>query len=142
MKNRPREIDGTMVIMPPLESDYHKNTRAKLRDYHQEIAYTMTMHGDHDEVPTLLFAGAAFLVLQRAFTFFVKCRIMKRCRLYLHRRYYQRMGKVYTHAVVEMYGYNSQLCTLDNFCLMVENRLKQECWCNVKKFTLNRFVNL
>lgn len=131
---------GDYPLRPTYPSHIH---HPRLRDRHSEIAYTTTWRGDNDEIPTLLFAGAGYKLLKKVLTWFVQRKYMiSGCSLYLKYRPYQRVGKVSIHEVVELHGFDSHLCSLDDFCLMIEKRLLDECWCNVTRYSLNRFVNL
>lgn len=114
------------------------------RDYHREVAWTIDYRGDNDDVPTLLFVGAGYTLIKAIFIqmFGNKSYLFSGFRLYRDYYHYQRQGKAWVRIAIELRNYNFNMMPFEDLGLILANKIKQQCLCNIKFVKLAKFLNL
>lgn len=114
------------------------------RENLHRIAYTETMRGDKDDIPTLLFYGAPFALLKDA------CEALYRMmngmvkNLVIGHEHSCRWmnGKCYWRTTIQIIGLNEQFISLKEFVLLIISKMKRLSNCTIRHYRLETFVNL
>lgn len=119
-----------------------KAGRPTKRRYQHRIAYTETMRGINDDIPTLLFYAPAALVkdacqyLYKLMQGSVEDVIVvpsHSCRV--------KNSKCYWRTEVQVIGLDENLMSFDSFSLMLVHRMEVICNCKVRHLKLETFLN-
>ncbi len=119
-----------------------KAGRPTKRRYLHRIAYTETMRGINDDVPTLLFYAPAALVkdacqylykLMQGSVEDITVVPSHSCRV--------KNGKCYWRTEVQVLGLDENLMSFDSFTLMLVHRIEVICNCKVRHLKLETFLN-
>ena len=131
--------------MPTLQDSYIKMPFVpKNRIEKHRIAYTMLMRGDNFDVPTLLFYGAPFLLVRDACQMIYKCMAGNVRNLYISREHSCRFrnGKCYWRIAVTIVGLNESFLALGEFVCMLVSCMKRLCYCKIRHYRTETFLNL
>ena len=131
--------------MPTLQDSYIKMPSvSKNRMVKHRIAYTMLMRGDNFDVPTLLFYGAPFLLVRDACQMIFKCMSGNVKNLYIAREHSCRFrnGKCYWRIAVTIVGLNESFLALEEFVCMLVSCMKRLCYCKIRHYRTETFLNL
>ena len=131
--------------MPTLQDSYIKMPFvSKNRMEKHRIAYTMLMRGDNFDVPTLLFYGAPFLLVRDACQMIYKCMSGNVRNLYITREHSCRFrnGKCYWRIAVTIVGLNESFLALEEFVCMLVSCMKRLCYCKIRHYRTETFLNL
>lgn len=112
--------------------------------YRHRIAYTETMRGLQDDVPTLLFLGAPFPLLKETCQYLYKLMDGKVKNLTVSWEHSCRVrnGKHYWRIAVGIMGLDEQSLSLQEFTLLIVAYMKRVCHCTVRHFRTETFLNL
>lgn len=129
----------------PRRARYHRTKSGKaLTDYVHRIAYTSTFRGVNDDIPTLLFLGAPFALLQDVCT--PLCRWMDGAvaDITIQREHSCRRknGKHYWRIAVGIIGLDEYVISYDEFVKLIVNKIKTTANCTVRHYQLETFLNL
>lgn len=143
--NRPNEdydVFDPVPLFPP--ADAKRRGRKPIRDGHREIAWTIDYRGDNDDIPTLLFVGAGYTLIKKIFfrMFGKGSAVFNGFKLYRDYFHYQRQGKAWVRMAVELKNLNTDMLSLMDLGNIIERQIKQECLCEIKYVTLNKFLNI
>ncbi len=108
------------------------------------IAYTETTRGLNDEIPTLLFIGAPWLLLKDVCE--PLCRMMTGhlhdITLRLEHACIQRNGHHYWRIAVGIIGLDEAFISMKEFICMLLSKMEHTATCNIKRFNTEPFLNL
>lgn len=121
-----------------------KQGRPTSYKYLQTIAYTETMRGLNDDIPTLLFYGASLELLKDTCKYIFKLMNGNVGNLLISKEHSCRIhnGKCYRRTMIQIIGLNEKLISLKEFTLLLISRMKFICNCTIKYFRLGTFLNL
>lgn len=145
LKYKPDDELPTLDVVPIIPYITTKNGLCHFKhDYHREIAWTIDYRGDNDDIPTLLYAGAGYTLVKKAFVqmFGKSSMLCNGLTLYRDFSFYLRQGRLNEYMAVEFKDFNSRVMTLQELGKVMENVMKRICWCNIKYVTLNKFLNI
>lgn len=131
--------------MPTLQDTYIKMPFVpKKRTEKHRIAYTMLMRGDNFDVPTLLFYGAPFLLVKDACQMIYKYISGNVKNLYIDREHSCRFrnGKCYWRIAVTIVGLNEHFFALEEFVWMLVSCMQRLCYCKIRHYRTETFLNL
>ena len=131
--------------MPTLQDTYIKMPFVpKKRIEKHRIAYTMLMRGDDFDVPTLLFYGAPFLLVKDTCQMIYKAMSGNVKNLYIDREHSCRFrnGKCYWRIAVTIVGLNTAFLALGEFVLMLVSCMQRLCYCKIRHYRTETFLNL
>ncbi len=131
--------------MPTLQDTYIKMPFVpKKRMEKHRIAYTMLMRGDDFDVPTLLFYGAPFLLVKDTCEKIFKAMAENVKNLYIDREHSCRFknGKCYWRIAVTIVGLNTAFLALKEFVLMLVSCMQRLCYCKIRHYRTETFLNL
>lgn len=131
--------------MPTLQDTYIKMPFVpKKRIEKYRIAYTMLMRGDDFDVPTLLFYGAPFLLVKDTCEMIYKAMSGYVKNLYIDREHSCRFrnGKCYWRIAVTIVGLNTAFLALKDFLLMLVSCMQRLCYCKIRHYRTETFLNL
>lgn len=116
----------------------------KMRKEKHRIAYTMLMRGDDFDVPTLLFYGAPFLLVKDTCEMIYKAVSGNVKNLYIDREHSCRFrnGKCYWRIAVTIVGLNTAFLALKEFVLMLVSCMQRLCYCKIRHYRTETFLNL
>lgn len=116
----------------------------KMRKEKHRIAYTMLMRGDDFDVPTLLFYGAPFLLVKDTCEKIFKAMAGNVKNLYIDREHSCRFknGKCYWRIAVTIVGLNTAFLALKEFVLMLVSCMQRLCYCKIRHYRTETFLNL
>ncbi len=112
--------------------------------YLHRIAYTETFRGLADDVPTLLFYGAPFLLLRDAcgHLFKVLAGKVKNLLIQWEHSCRRRNGKCYWRVAVSVIRLDEHFLSLKEFTLLLVSHMQRICNCTVRHYRLETFLNL
>ena len=131
--------------MPTLQDTYKKMPIVpKQRMEKHRIAYTMLMRGGDFDVPTLLFYGAPFLLVKDTCQMIYKAMSGNVKNLYIDREHSCRFrnGKCYWRIAVTIVGLNTAFLALGEFVLMLVSCMQRLCYCKIRHYRTETFLNL
>lgn len=131
--------------MPTLQDTYIKMPFVpKMRKEKHRIAYTLLMRGDDFDVPTLLFYGAPFLLVKDTCEKIFKAMAGNVKNLYIDREHSCRFknGKCYWRIAVTIVGLNTAFLALKEFVLMLVSCMQRLCYCKIRHYRTETFLNL
>lgn len=131
--------------MPTLQDTYIKMPFVpKMRMEKHRIAYTMLMRGDDFNVPTILFYGAPFLLVKDTCEMIYKAMSGYVKNLYIDREHSCRFrnGKCYWRIAVTIVGLNTAFLALKDFLLMLVSCMQRLCYCKIRHYRTETFLNL
>ena len=131
--------------MPTLQDTYIKMPFVpKKRMEKHRIAYTMLMRGDDFDVPTLLFYGVPFLLAKDTCEKIFKAMAGNVKNLYIDREHSCRFknGKCYWRIAVTIVGLNEPFLTLKEFVWMFVSCMQRLCYCKIRHYRTETFLNL
>lgn len=136
-----------LLSLPYIPNRKGQNPRQNNRSpypFIHRIAYTETMRGLYDEVPTLLFYGAPFRLLQDVCVYLFKMMQGKVKNLIVDRERSCRWknGKCYWRTMIRIVELDEQFISLREFTRMILYRMQTVCNCTVRHYKLEVFVNL
>lgn len=114
------------------------------RENLHRIAYTEDMRGDKDNIPTLLFYGAPFVLLKDVCEPIYRMMDGKVRNLVIDHEHSCRWknGKCYWRTMIRIYGLDEQFISLKEFIFLLIAKMKRICNCTVRHYRLETFVNL
>lgn len=114
------------------------------RENLHRIAYTEDMRGDKDNIPTLLFYGAPFVLLKDVCEPIYRMMDGKVRNLVIDWEHSCRWrnGKCYWRTMIRIYGLDEQFISLKEFIFLLIAKMKRICNCTVRHYRLETFVNL
>ena len=120
-----------------------RRTKPTPHPYLHRIAYTETVRGLHDEIPTLLF-HAPFALLKDACEYLYKMMAdrMSNIRVIQEHSCRRKNGKCYWRVAVQIIGLDEQFMSLGEFTKMLVHRMTSICNCKVRHYRLETFLNL
>ncbi len=108
------------------------------------IAYTETVRGYRDEIPTLLFLGAPWFLLQDVCE--AVCRMMdgkvKDITLQWEHSCRRKNGKHYWRIAVGIIGLDEAFISMKEFVGLIVSKMTRTAACVVKRFNIEPFLNL
>ncbi len=128
----------------PNRQNKKKLGRPTPHPYLHRIAYTETMRGVYDEIPTLLFYGAPFELLKDACQHIFDIMNGKVGNLIIDHEHSCRVrnGKCYWRVLVKIINLDENFISMDEFVLLLISYMKRICNCTVKHYRLEPFLNL
>lgn len=121
-----------------------KAGRPTVHTYTHAIAYTETVRGIDDDIPTMLFLGAPWRLLQDVCTDL--CRMMRgNLRDITLRREHScraRNGKNYWRVAVGILGLNEEFISLAEFESLIVAKILRTANCTVRHYKTEPFLNL
>lgn len=136
------DVYDIIPIMPPQIPDMLGNCRFKL-DYSRNIVFALAYRGIKDDIPTFMFAGSGYTLPKKVFRSLLgENSPLKAFSIYQEHPACWRNGKVWWRTIIELTDFNEQMIGIKEFALIVRERMKKECWCNVEIITLNKFLNV
>lgn len=143
--NKPNDdvnVYDIVPIFPPQTADMKGNCRLLL-DYRRSIAMAIAYRGIKDDVPTFMFAGSGYTLPKKVFRSLLgKSSPLKSFSIYQEHPTVWRNGKAWWRTVVEMTEFDTQMISVEDFALIVCGRMQKECWCEVERMTLYKFLNV
>ena len=121
-----------------------KRGRPSIHTYTHAIAYTETMRGIDDDIPTMLFIGAPWRLLQDVCTDL--CKMMRGKLQDITLRYEHscrvRNGKNYWRIAVGILGLDEGFISLREFESLIVAKMQRTANCTVKYYKTEPFLNL
>lgn len=123
-----------------IQQRHRKLSRYRLQ---HSFAYTETMRGLRDDIPTLLF-NAPFALLKDACEYL--CKMMagsiEDIIIYPSHSCRRKNGKLYWRQEVQIIGLNTEFLTIESLSAMIVHRMEAICNCRIKHYRLEKFLNL
>jgi|GEM_PF-613489 hypothetical protein len=118
--------------------------RPIIHEYLHRIAYTETMRGNEDEIPTLLFYGAPFALLKDACCHIHKtmCGNVRDLKIKLEHSCRHKNGKCYWRYAVSVIDLNEHFISFKEFTLLLIAHIRNICNCAIRHYRLETFLNL
>lgn len=118
--------------------------RPIIHEYLHRIAYTKTMRGNEDEIPTLLFYGAPFALLKDACCHIHKtmCGNVRDLKIKLEHSCRHKNGKCYWRYAVSVIDLNEHFISFKEFTLLLIAHIRNICNCAIRHYRLETFLNL
>jgi hypothetical protein len=132
-----------------LDRPYHPNKairqgRKTKHEYLHRIAYTEVVRGLYDEIPTLLFIGAPFELLQDVCS--PICRMMqgrvKDITLEWEHSCRCKNGKHYWRIAVGIVGLDEHFISMGEFIKLIVSKMTRTANCTVRHYKTETFLNL
>lgn len=130
--------------IPNLRDRKKDKGRPIIHEYLHRIAYTETMRGNEDEIPTLLFYGAPFALLKDACCHIHKmmCGNVRDLKIKLEHSCRHKNGKCYWRYAVSVIDLNEHFISFKNFTLLLIAHIRNICNCAIRHYRLETFLNL
>ena len=130
--------------IPNLKDKKKGTGRPIIHDYLHRIAYTETMRGNEDEIPTLLFYGAPFALLKDACCHIHKtmCGNVRDLKIKLEHSCRHKNGKCYWRYAVSVIDLNEHFLSFKEFTLLLIAHIRNICNCAIRHYRLETFLNL
>lgn len=130
--------------IPNLKDKKKGKGRPIIHDYLHRIAYTETMRGNEDEIPTLLFYGAPFALLKDACCHIHKtmCGNVRDLKIKLEHSCRHKNGKCYWRYAVSVIDLNEHFISFKEFTLLLIAHIRNICNCAIRHYRLETFLNL
>lgn len=130
--------------IPNLRDRKKGNGRPIIYEYLHRIAYTETMRGNEDEIPTLLFYGAPFALLKDACCHIHKtmCGNVRDLKIKLEHSCRHKNGKCYWRYAVSVIDLNEHFISFKEFTLLLIAHIRNICNCAIRHYRLETFLNL
>lgn len=127
----------------PNRKNISKAGRHSKHNFLHRFAYTETMRGLDDEIPTLLFY-APFELLRDVCSYFYPLMSgrVKDLRISESHSCRRKNGKNYWRTEVQIIGLDEQFISLTEFTRMLVHKCKTICNCTVRHYRLETFLNL
>lgn len=121
-----------------------KKGRPSPHAYIHRIAYTETMRGIDDDIPTLLFIGAPWMLLRDVCVSLVKMMDghLKDITLQLEHSCRVKNGKHYWRIAVGIIDLDERLISYSEFVKLLVSKILYVANCSVRHFRLETFLNL
>lgn len=119
--------------------------RPSTHSYLHRFAYTETMRGLRDDIPTLLFIAPEKLLIdacQYLFDFLYKSGNVGNILIAREHSCRRKNGKIYWRTSVQIINLNEQLISFQEFTQMLLHRMKTICNCTIRHYRLDPFLNL
>lgn len=136
----------SLFLLPYVPKKRLKRERSPFvstHNYLHRIAYTETVRGLRDDIPTLLF-HAPFALLKETCQHLYKLMDgkVKNLRICNEHSCRVRNGKSYWMVAVQIIGLDEHFISLQEFTLMLVNHIQRVCNCTVRHYRLETFLNL
>lgn len=119
-----------------------KAGRPSFRKYLHRIAYTETMRGVKDDVPTLLFYAPFALCRDVAQHIYQVLRgNLKNIKVVPSHSCRRKNGKCYWRTEVQVFELNEELINFESFSQMFVHRMETICNCKIRYLKLETFLN-
>lgn len=130
--------------IPNLRDRKKDKGRPIIHEYLHRIAYTETMRGNEDEIPTLLFYGAPFALLKDACCHIHKtmCGNVRDLKIKLEHSCRHKNGKCYWRYAVSVIDLNEHFISFKEFTLLLIAHIRNICNCAIRHYRLETFLNL
>lgn len=130
--------------IPNLRDRKKDKGRPIIHEYLHRIAYTETMRGNEDEIPTLLFYGAPFALLKDACCHIHKtmCGNVRDLKIKLEHSCRHKNGKCYWRYAVSVIDLNEHFISFKDFTLLLIAHIRNICNCAIRHYRLETFLNL
>lgn len=130
--------------IPNLRDRKKDKGRPIIHEYLHRIAYTETMRGNEDEIPTLLFYGAPFALLKDACCHIHKtmCGNVRDLKIKLEHSCRHKNGKCYWRYAVSVIDLNEHFISFQEFTLLLIAHIRNICNCAIRHYRLETFLNL
>lgn len=130
--------------IPNLRDRKKDKGRPIIHEYLHRIAYTETMRGNEDEIPTLLFYGAPFALLKDACCHIHKtmCGNVRDLKIKLEHSCRYKNGKCYWRYAVSVIDLNEHFISFKEFTLLLIAHIRNICNCAIRHYRLETFLNL
>ena len=130
--------------IPNLRDRKKDKGRPIIHEYLHRIAYTETMRGNEDEIPTLLFYGAPFALLKDACCHIHKtmCGNVRDLKIKLEHSCRHKNGKCYWRYAVSVIDLNAHFISFKEFTLLLIAHIRNICNCAIRHYRLETFLNL
>lgn len=130
--------------IPNLRDRKKDKGRPIIHEYLHRIAYTETMRGNEDEIPTLLFYGAPFALLKDACCHIHKtmCGNVRDLKIKLEHSCRNKNGKCYWRYAVSVINLNEHFISFKEFTLLLIAHIRNICNCAIRHYRLETFLNL
>lgn len=130
--------------IPNLRDRKKDKGRPIIHEYLHRIAYTETMRGNEDEIPTLLFYGAPFALLKDACCHIHKmmCGNVRDLKIKLEHSCRHKNGKCYWRYAVSVIDLNAHFVSFKEFTLLLIAHIRNICNCAIRHYRLETFLNL
>lgn len=130
--------------IPNLRDRKKDKGRPIIHEYLHRIAYTETMRGNEDEIPTLLFYGAPFALLKDACCYIHKtmCGNVRDLKIKLEHSCRHKNGKCYWRYAVSVINLNEHFISFKEFTLLLIAHIRNICNCAIRHYRLETFLNL
>lgn len=130
--------------IPNLKDRKKGQGRPIIHEYLHRIAYTETMRGNEDEIPTLLFYGAPFALLKDACCHIHKtmCGNVGDLKIKLEHSCRHMNGKCYWRYAVSVIDLNEHFLSFKEFTLLLIAHIRNICNCAIRHYRLETFLNL
>lgn len=130
--------------IPYLRNRKKGKGRPIIHEYLHRIAYTETMRGNEDEIPTLLFYGAPFALLKDACCHIHKtmCGNVRDLKIKLEHSCRHKNGKCYWRYAVSVIDLNEHFISFKEFTLLLIAHIRNICNCAIRHYRLETFLNL
>ena len=130
--------------IPNLKNKKKSRGRPLVHDYLHRIAYTETMRGNEDEIPTLLFYGAPFDLLKDACLHIHKMMDGKvsDLKIKLEHSCRYRNGKCYWRYAVSVIDLDECFISFKEMTLLLIAHISNISNCAIRHFRLETFLNL
>jgi hypothetical protein len=130
--------------IPNLRDRKKDKGRPIIHEYLHRIAYTETMRGNEDEIPTLLFYGAPFALLKDACCHIHKtmCGNVRDLKIKLEHSCRHKNGKCYWRYAVSVINLNEHFISFKEFTLLLIAHIRNICNCAIRHYRLETFLNL
>lgn len=130
--------------IPNLRDRKKDKGRPIIHEYLHRIAYTETMRGNDDEIPTLLFYGAPFALLKDACCHIHKtmCGNVRDLKIKLEHSCRHKNGKCYWRYAVSVIDLNEHFISFKEFTLLLIAHIRNICNCAIRHYRLETFLNL
>lgn len=130
--------------IPNLRDRKKDKGRPIIHEYLHRIAYTETMRGNEDEIPTLLFYGAPFALLKDACFHIHKtmCGNVRDLKIKLEHSCRHKNGKCYWRYAVSVIDLNEHFISFKEFTLLLIAHIRNICNCAIRHYRLETFLNL
>lgn len=136
----------SLFLLPYVPKKRLKRERSPFvstHNYLHRIAYTETVRGLRDDIPTLLF-HAPFALLKDTCQHLYKAMDgkVKDLRIRYDRSCRVRNGKCHRRVAVQIVGLDEHFISLREFTLMLVSHIERICNCTVRHYRLETFLNL
>ena len=130
--------------IPNLRDRKKDKGRPIIHEYLHRIAYTETMRGNEDEIPTLLFYGAPFALLKDACCHIHKtmCGNVRDLKIKSEHSCRHKNGKCYWRYAVSVIDLNEHFISFKEFTLLLIAHIRNICNCAIRHYRLETFLNL